>query len=177
MRKVQAWKKYGFELYFCVCICVCVKIKFRFFAVKTRRHLMFYFQQSGISFVTGFSPLTNTEPYTERHSAVNVVRSESNKRTLYPLPHHTPQHTCSHALHPSSPSLSRMHRFHSPCPPDGKPLSHFQLFPSLCSLHVISHCVLSALILNCLSHLFLLSLLTAILLFQIPLLFDLELET
>lgn len=29
-----------------------------------------------------------------------------------------------------------------------KPLSHFQLLPSLCSLHVISLCVLSALILN-----------------------------
>lgn len=39
MRKVQAWKKYGFELYFYVCICVCMKIKFRFFAIKIRRHL------------------------------------------------------------------------------------------------------------------------------------------
>ena len=67
---------------------------------------------------------------------------------------HSPAHMHSHALHPSAPSLSCVYRLHSPCPPDGKPLSHLQLFPSLCSLHVISHYVLSALILNRLSHLF-----------------------
>lgn len=51
-------------------------------------------------------------------------------------------------MHPSSPSLFYLCHFRSPSHPDGKPLSHSQLLPSLCFLHVISHCVLSALILN-----------------------------
>lgn len=50
-------------------------------------------------------------------------------------------------MHPS-PSLFYSCHFRSPGHPDGKPLSHSQLLPSLCFLHVISHCVLSALILN-----------------------------
>lgn len=55
------------------------------------------------------------------HKGTQVAWSESNKWILHPLPHPTPQHTHSHALHPSSPSLSCMHHLHSPFLQMGNP--------------------------------------------------------